>query len=550
MTFLEAALELLKQHRKPLNYKKLTELAIKHDLLDHVGREPEAAMQSALANAIKKGQPDLLMRVKPGVFGLRHYPPPTVELRKAEPGSSQREVSPGDADGDGVGGGAGASAGAGATKAREKAGPRKRTRGGRGRGRGKKAAAETAAAGKAAQEPAPAGTAEVAPPAEQAPPAPEAVPTSAPVELFSPVPASTPLIEPVAAPAPVVAVEPAVPEAEAEADREGDAEAEEPVGPPSSGTVAPPRPGLPAAVPHGVEGAHDERRRRRRRRRRGRGPEALTGPPGTQAPALQPGPGASAPAARSLADAAYEILRHQPEGRPVHVRQLTDMAISRRLIRPDGAETWRAVRVALQQEIRDRLAHGLRPRIRFAGGALFAVADRQVDSDLLAVERALSADAEAVRRVTRQAIARRLARMPGPAYETIARLSLERLEFGGLETVKRTAEALYIAVARPRGSAEVRTLVSIRPGAEQGRRAVGELRVGVSAKGFADGLLMAAGRLLPEAAAEAGTAGPPVELWDGDHLAALLVKLGIGVVRATMPLEYLDADFFADLQEG
>src|SRR5262249_23772372 len=91
--------------RKPLNYKKLTELAIKHDLLDHVGREPEAAMQSALANAIKKGQPDLLMRVKPGVFGLRHYPPPTVELRKAEPGSSQREVSPGDADGDGVGGG-------------------------------------------------------------------------------------------------------------------------------------------------------------------------------------------------------------------------------------------------------------------------------------------------------------------------------------------------------------------------------------------------------------------------------------------------------------
>src|SRR5215471_16918266 len=84
MTFLEAALELLKQHRKPLNYKKLAELAIKHDLLDHVGRDPEAAMQTALANAIKKGQPDLLVRVKPGVFGLRHYPAPSAAEPPAE----------------------------------------------------------------------------------------------------------------------------------------------------------------------------------------------------------------------------------------------------------------------------------------------------------------------------------------------------------------------------------------------------------------------------------------------------------------------------------
>ena len=56
--------------------------------------------------------------------------------------------------------------------------------------------------------------------------------------------------------------------------------------------------------------------------------------------------------------------------------------------------------------------------------------------------------------------------------------------FGGLEMVKRTGEALYVGASRPRGSNEVRTLVSIRPGAEHGRRAVGELRAGVLAKGF------------------------------------------------------------------
>ena len=48
---------------------------------------------------------------------------------------------------------------------------------------------------------------------------------------------------------------------------------------------------------------------------------------------------------------------------------------------------------------------------------------------------------------------------------------------------------------------------------------------------------------------EAGTAGPTVELWDGERIGRELHRLGIGVVRATMPLEYLDADFFADLEE-
>src|SRR5262249_6013100 len=91
MTFLEAALELLKQHRKPLNYKKLAEMAVKHDLLDHVGRDPESAMQTALANALKKGQPDLLVRVKPGVFGLRHYPAPSHAAHKTDGEEKSRE---------------------------------------------------------------------------------------------------------------------------------------------------------------------------------------------------------------------------------------------------------------------------------------------------------------------------------------------------------------------------------------------------------------------------------------------------------------------------
>ena len=96
MTFLEAAIELLKRERKPLHYSKLSELAVKRDLLDHVGRDPETAMQTALANAIKKGVPDLLVRVKPGVFGLRHYPAPSAAEPSAEkPKAKEKEKAAG-----------------------------------------------------------------------------------------------------------------------------------------------------------------------------------------------------------------------------------------------------------------------------------------------------------------------------------------------------------------------------------------------------------------------------------------------------------------------
>src|SRR5215475_9480811 len=118
MTFLEAAIELLKRERKPLHYSKLSELAVKRDLLDHVGRDPQTAMQTALSNAVKKGQPDLLVRVKPGTFGLRHYPAPE---RTAAPAPADEPAAK-----------TAATAGSSPGEKPEKAKPR-RARGGRGR---------------------------------------------------------------------------------------------------------------------------------------------------------------------------------------------------------------------------------------------------------------------------------------------------------------------------------------------------------------------------------------------------------------------------------
>ena len=88
MTFLEAALEILKRERKPLHYKELTEKATERKLLTFVGRTPEVTMQTQLTSAVKKAPGAPFVRVKPGVFGLLRYPevaPEPVAVVEAPP---------------------------------------------------------------------------------------------------------------------------------------------------------------------------------------------------------------------------------------------------------------------------------------------------------------------------------------------------------------------------------------------------------------------------------------------------------------------------------
>jgi hypothetical protein len=96
----------------------------------------------------------------------------------------------------------------------------------------------------------------------------------------------------------------------------------------------------------------------------------------------------------------------------------------------------------------------------------------------------------------------------------------------------------------------VRTLVSVRAdGGPAELAAVGELRAGVEARGFADGLLLAAGRLGPDAARELEASGPPITVVCAAELAADLAAHGVGVLRTTLPIAYLDVDFLGELGE-
>src|SRR5579871_1595357 len=74
MTFTEAAAEVLRLAGKPMHYKEITELAIEKNLLSHVGKSPEVTMGARLAALLKKeDKSNPIVRIKPGVFGLRDW---------------------------------------------------------------------------------------------------------------------------------------------------------------------------------------------------------------------------------------------------------------------------------------------------------------------------------------------------------------------------------------------------------------------------------------------------------------------------------------------
>jgi hypothetical protein len=74
MTFTEAAIEVLRREGKPLHFRKLTEIAIRENLLDHVGKVPDDTMAGLLAAHCRLPRPERrLMPVQLGTFALSEW---------------------------------------------------------------------------------------------------------------------------------------------------------------------------------------------------------------------------------------------------------------------------------------------------------------------------------------------------------------------------------------------------------------------------------------------------------------------------------------------
>jgi hypothetical protein len=376
---------------------------------------------------------------------------------------------------------------------------------------------------------------------------------------------------------------------EDEGDDEGEGEGEE------AGEEAGPEAGFggeagPARGPGGELGEGPGRRRRRRRRRRGgegfgegglrtegaaplgAGGGETSGEAGAPGAGLGEGerPPEAAPEGEGQGprrimtpvDAALEILRGQAPGRGVHVRHIAEAAARRRLVHGEPNEAWRVMRAALAAEPRERLRAGQRPRVRAAGAGLFALARRPPDAEVERAEMVFGEARRALRERTLAALERRIADLPGPAFEALARVLIQREGFGPATFVKRVEGTIYVEALRGRGSRPSRTLIALRSGGSTaGRRAVGELRAGIRARGQDEGLLMLAGRLDDEAILEwkkpmhADNDGkplptPPIEIADGQAVAETCIRHGLGVINATVSVDFVDADFFAELAEG
>ncbi|MEP6655217.1 MAG: restriction endonuclease, partial [Myxococcales bacterium] len=250
-------------------------------------------------------------------------------------------------------------------------------------------------------------------------------------------------------------------------------------------------------------------------------------------------------------DAAIEILRGQPPGRGVHVRQIADSAIRRRLIHGEPNEAWRVIRTSLAAEPKDRLRSGMRPRVRSAGSGLYALARRPPDAELEKAEQVFGEARRALRERTIAALEKRITELPSGAFEALARVILQREGFGPTTFVKRVEGTIYVEALRGRGSRPSKCLIALRPGGSAaGRRSIGELRAGIRARGQDEGLLMLGGRLAEDAISEWKQPGCPLEIADGAALAETCARHGVGVLSATVNVDFVDADFFAELAEG
>lgn len=534
MTFMEAALEILKRERRPLHYKEITEKAMERKLLTFVGRTPEVTMQTQLTAAVKKAPGQPFVRVKPGVFGLLRYPEaapepePEAEAPAASP-KSQKEKGEGKSEKSAAG--------------EEGRGGRRRRRGGRGRRRGRGGAegAEGAETTEATEAPEP-KSASPEPTGEEDRPSHEEHDDS-PEE---------PEIGSLSAEARAAALaESGVLEGGRD-EKEGD-EAEEEVGI-----------GEPGEEDEAVE-AEEEAEGEEEAKAEEQGERFAASPAVSEAPAAaKPGEGAApaAPApsegqgqpARKITspiDAAIEILKGQAPGRGLHVRQIADAAVRRRLIHGEPNEAWRVMRAALAAEGKERLRAAQRPRVRPAGSGLYALTRRPPDTDLERAEFVLGEARRALRERTMVALEQRLAELAPAAFEAVARVLLQREGFGPATFIKRVEGTIYLEALRGRGLRPSRCLIALRPGtASAGRRAVGELRAGIRARNQDEGLLLMAGRLADDAVSEWKQSGAPVEVVDGPALAESCVRHGVGVISASVNVEFVDADFFSEISEG
>ncbi len=548
MTFTEAAAEVLRLAGKALHYKEITELAIEKNLLSHVGKSPEVTMGARLAALLKKeDKTNPIIRVKPGVFGLRDWSekkprrgskeeeaPASIEegmevnaleveaatARKAAPLDEDDEpilpVSGEDAlradlaasgaelfededdddqpilggassQGNGQGAGqAGGQAGGG------QAGGGQQSLDGMSEGSRRRRRRRRRGRGNGAEAGGPGG-----PERGERISGPRLDPAAA---QASGQPSSSPNLE-----------------GEASLDASRD-----PLAPAPRPQVRDRQQIMAGGLPSGIDVPLGEG-------------EDLSG--------------------RELADAAFVVLGAcDRNAGPVSVRTIVDALMRRGRLSGDPAFGITQVMASLRADNLRRGAASQRVRFRFASSGRVGLTDWALGPDLARLELDVIQAVERYREASRRTMLRRLQELPGHAFAELALLGLERVGMINIRSVRRPGspggEAHFMATHKT-GTDEIRTALVIRKdGREIGRERVSDLRGALHHYGPASaGWLVTTGQVLSGAREEAATpSAAPIALYDGLSLCKLLEDSDVAVIKTRFPIAIPDLELLETMR--
>ncbi len=556
MTFTEAAEAVLRKAGKPLHYKKITQFAIEQNLLSHVGKTPEVTMSTRLATVVKKDRGDApILRVKPGVFGLRDWgenqtsdEPDDDEPALAEEGGDDsetprnadeaaedaREVTPEERertqrlaaasqlfpveDDDDMpvmgerpappapapregAAAAGTNGGAAAGAAQGEGGRRRRRRRRRGRG-GERVEGATGTLPLDGTG----GENEFVDEGEEGDEEDDGD------ELLTPAQAGG---------------DAAGPEGQSAAlggtGADGDV---------SSGESA--REG-------GAEGAREPRRDHRRERRDER-------PDDRRLDETREETG------RDAADLVVWMLGRREDRSPVTMRALVDEGLRIGRMSGDSGVLVAAYTAAVRADDARRESRGERPRLRIATGRVGLI-DWAIGPELVRAEADALVSLERLRDTARRQVVRRLNELPQPAFVELLVMLLERTGVSSLRVTRRPGlpqgEIHLAGIARKAGE-ELKVAVVLKRGGEIGRERVIEMRGSLHHYGPAlSAWMLTTGNVLSGAREEAAQVGAPVvNLVDAQAVGRLLDEHAIGIKHARVAVPYVDFDLFDTLRSG
>lgn len=237
----------------------------------------------------------------------------------------------------------------------------------------------------------------------------------------------------------------------------------------------------------------------------------------------------------NMAEAAVDVLRRRGGGRPMHYRQITEIAVEEGLIAPRGLTPEASLNAAITTDIARRDSAGEAHVFVSYGRGFYGLAPGRVGSEI----------EEAIRRNNREVRKRlhvELQEMEPRAFEDLVGRLLTALGFVDVEVTNYSGDGGVdvrgtLAVG---GVTNVKTAIQVKRWAKNvPGRTVRELRGGLSP--HERGLIISTAGFTRDARTEAeATERAPISLVDGERLVSLLVDHAIGVVRTEARILRLD----------